>query len=75
MGDRSASDGMAAFATLSTMIAFMGPPLFGVSAEFLGLQTAFALFIPLPLIAIVYARYLADGGAPAGARKDEPATG
>jgi MFS family permease len=58
-GDRPAAEGMAAFATLSTLIGFLGPPVFGMAAEWLGLRAAFALFIPLPLISLIFAGYLA----------------
>jgi hypothetical protein len=59
-GDRPAAEGMAAFATLSTLIGFLGPPVFGMAAEWLGLRAAFALFVPLPLISLVFAGYLAS---------------
>lgn len=75
LGDRPAAEGVAAFSTLSTMIAFLGPPLFGLSAQMLGLQAAFALFLPLPLIAIVFARYLTEEAPVARSRKDKTAAG
>lgn len=62
--DRPAADNMAAFATISTLIGFIGPPLFGAIAEIVGLRVAFALFIPLPIISMIFAGYLKqDGGA------------
>jgi len=57
-GDRPAAESMAAFATLSTVMGFLGPPVFGALAEWFGLRVAFALFIPLPLISIAFAGYL-----------------
>jgi fucose permease len=60
-GDRPAAESVAAFATLSTLMGFLGPPLFGAAAEWLGLRAAFALFIPLPLISLAFAGYLGKG--------------
>ncbi len=57
--DRPAAESMAAFSTISVLIGFVGPPLFGFAAEWLGLRMAFALFIPLPLISMAFAGYLA----------------
>ncbi len=62
-GDRPAAESMAAFATVSTLIGFLGTPVYGLVAEWLGLRAALALFIPLPLVAIAFAGYL---GAAAG---------
>jgi MFS family permease len=65
-GDRPAAESMAAFATLSTLMGFLGPPLFGAAAEWLGLRMAFALMIPLPLLSLAFAGYL---GVAAGLSK------
>ncbi len=71
-GDRPAAEGMAAFATLSTLMGFLGPPLFGGLAQSLGLRPAFALFIPLPLVAVVFAGYLRAKPEPAVVADVEP---
>ena len=63
LGDRPAAENMAAFSTISVLIGFVGPPLFGFAAEWFGLRAAFALFIPLPLISLAFARYLVAGNA------------
>lgn len=44
---RPSAESVAAFAALSTLVNFMGPPLFGGLAELTGLAVAFALVLPL----------------------------
>jgi MFS family permease len=44
---RPSAESVAAFAALSTLVNFMGPPLFGGLAEVTGLAVAFALVLPL----------------------------
>jgi MFS family permease len=63
-GDRPAAENMAAFATLSTLTGFLGPPLFGLIAEATGLRAAFALFVPLPLLALALAAVMAPRPGP-----------
>ena len=56
--DGNATENVAAFATLSTLIGFMGPPLFGVLAELIGLRIAFALVLPVAAVSYLMARVL-----------------
>ena len=56
--DRPPAESVAAFASLSTLIGFMGPPLFGGLAEIIGLRAAFALIIPMTLISFLMAGVL-----------------
>jgi fucose permease len=58
LGDRPASENLAAMATLQTLIGFMSPPLFGFVAARYGIRVSFALILPLPLIALYFARAL-----------------
>lgn len=59
LGDRPASVNVASFSNMQTVIGFVAPPLFGLIAERYGIRTSFALILPLPILAIVFARYLA----------------
>jgi MFS family permease len=54
-GDRPAAENMAAFATFATLTSFLGPSLFGLLADGVGLRGALALFAPLPLLALAFA--------------------
>ncbi|MGR3662056.1 MAG: MFS transporter [Paracoccaceae bacterium] len=58
-GDRPASENVAAFSSLQTIIAFMAPPVIGFLASWMGLRMALAIFLPLPLLTLYFARYLA----------------
>ena len=49
---------VAAFSTLSTLLGFIGPPLFGLMAETIGLRIAFLLVIPLVIISFIQAKRL-----------------
>ncbi len=55
---RGSAEGVAGFATLSTLIGFTGPPLFGGLAEVTGLGTAFALVLPMTVLAFFMAGVL-----------------
>lgn len=55
---RSPSENVAAFSTLSTLLGFIGPPLFGLMAETIGLRVAFLLVIPLVIISFIQAKRL-----------------
>lgn len=55
---RTSSENVAAFSTLSTVLGFMGPPLFGFMAETIGLRVAFMLLIPLTIISFFQAKRL-----------------
>lgn len=55
---RSPSENVAAFSTLSTLLVFIGPPLFGLMAETIGLRVAFLLVIPLVIISFIQAKRL-----------------
>ena len=57
-GDRPSSENVASFSTLVTAIGFIAPPLFGLVASHYGVRTSFAMLIPLPLIALGFARFL-----------------
>ena len=63
-GDRPASLNVAAFSTIQTAIGFLSPPIFGFVAARYGIRTSFAIMLPLPFVAIAFARFLAprDGG-------------
>ena len=50
---RPSAESVAAFAALSTLVNFMGPPLFGGLAEVTGLAVAFALVLPLTVLSFV----------------------
>ena len=50
LADRPAPVNVAAFASLSTMIGFIRPPLFGGLAETVGLRYAYSLVPPLTLL-------------------------
>lgn len=59
LGDRPSSENVAAFSTIQTVMSFAVPPAFGLVAGTYGMQVAFAILMPLPLMAIFFARYLA----------------
>lgn len=54
----SSAEQVAGFSLLTTVIGFIGPPLFGLIAEGIGLRWAFAFTIPLPLLAFAKADVL-----------------
>ncbi|PCI89079.1 MAG: hypothetical protein COB24_00960 [Hyphomicrobiales bacterium] len=58
-GDRPSAESVAAFSMLQTLIAFIAPPVFGFFASWLSLRYAWAVFLPLPFIAIYFAKSLA----------------
>jgi fucose permease len=62
LGDRPSSENVAAFSTLQTVLGFVSPPFFGLIASHFSTRTAFACFLPLPLLAIAFARYLVRPG-------------
>ncbi|CAN5225781.1 MFS transporter [soil metagenome] len=59
LGDRPASQNVAALSTIQTVISFVAPPIFGFVASRYGIQVSFAILLPLPIIAIFFARFLA----------------
>ena len=63
-GDRPSSENVASFSTLVTAIGFIAPPLFGLVASRYGVRTSFAMLIPLPLVALAFARFLEPQRAP-----------
>ncbi len=67
LGDRPASENVAALAALQTIVSFVGPPVLGFVAAATNLTVSFALILPFPLIAVFFARYLAERPAPAPA--------
>lgn len=58
-GGRPASENVAAFSSLQTVISFTAPAIIGFLAAWLGLRLALTIFLPLPLLALYFARYLA----------------
>ncbi len=58
LGDRPSSENVAAFSMLQTLISFAAPPLFGFVASRYGVRASFAMLLPLPLIALAFARFL-----------------
>lgn len=66
LGDRPATENVAALAALQTVFAFLFPPIFGFVAAATTLTVSFALILPFPLIAIYFARYLTEPTAPTG---------
>lgn len=58
-GGRPASENVAAFSSLQTVISFAAPPVIGFLAAWLELRLALAMFLPLPFLALYFARYLA----------------
>lgn len=55
---RSPSENVAAFSTLSTVLFFIGPPIFGFMAETIGLRIAFMLAIPLTILSFYQVKRL-----------------
>ncbi len=64
-GDRPSSENVASFSTLVTAMNFLAPPLFGFVASHYGVRVSFAMLIPLPLIALAFARFLEPPPEPA----------
>lgn len=58
LGDRPSSENLAALATLQTVIGFATPPVIGFIAARYGIRASFALILPLPILALFFARYL-----------------
>ncbi len=58
LGDRPSSANVAALLSLQTVLWLISPPLIGAAAAEFGIKTTFALFLPLPLISLYFARYL-----------------
>ena len=61
LGDRQAGENVASLSALQTLITFAGPPIFGFVGSEFGLRAAFAVAIPLPIVAVFFARYLSPG--------------
>lgn len=59
LGDRPSSVNVASLANIQTVIGFIAPPLVGFIASRYGIRAAFAFALPLPILAIFFARYLA----------------
>ena len=57
-GDRPSSENVAALTTVTTLMNFVVPPVFGFVATGYSLQTSFMLVLPLPVLAFFMARYL-----------------
>lgn len=58
LGDRPSAENVAAFSTVQTLISFVASPIFGFAAGQFGLRAALMLILPLPLLALYFARYL-----------------
>jgi MFS family permease len=61
-GDRPASENVAAFATLQTLISYIGSPVIGLVAERHGLRASLMMVLPMALLALYFARYLGKRG-------------
>jgi MFS family permease len=59
LGDRPSSQNVASYSTILTVIGFVAPPIFGFVASRYGIQASFAVLLPLPVVAIFFARFLA----------------
>lgn len=57
-GNRPASEAVAAFSSLQTMVGFTAPVVFGLIAEAGGLRLAVAAILPLPLMSWYFSRVL-----------------
>lgn len=66
-GDRPASENVAAYSILQTLVVFVVPPITGLVAQGFGLRLALLLFLPVPLISIFFAGSLAPRPVPAQA--------
>ncbi len=64
LGDRPASDNMAAFTMLQRVLFLTTPPLVGLIATGHGLVVAFACMLPFPLASIWLARFLGPRASP-----------
>jgi hypothetical protein len=64
IGDRAASDNMAAFTMLQRILFLTTPPLVGLIATGHGLVVAFACMLPFPLASIWLARFLGPRASP-----------
>ena len=58
IGDRPSSQNVASFSTLQTALGFLAPPIFGLIAARYGIRVSFAVFLPMPLVALAFARFL-----------------
>lgn len=58
IGDRPASENVAAFSVIQRALALGVPAFIGFIAAGWGIAAAFAAMLPLPLVAILFARYL-----------------
>ena len=65
LGDRPASENVAALSLMNSVVLFLAPPVMGFSASQWGIRASFALILPLPLLAVLLARNLADKPQPA----------
>jgi fucose permease len=72
LGDRPSSENVAALATLQTVIGFATPPLFGFIASRYGIRTSFAMILPLPVLALYFARYLKPRDEAAAVSRSDP---
>jgi hypothetical protein len=58
IGDRPSADNVAAFSMIQRTLAMGVPAFIGFIAAGWGIAAAFAAMLPLPLIALVFAKYL-----------------
>ena len=58
IGDRPSAENVAAFSMIQRTLAMGVPAFIGFVAAGWGIAAAFAAMLPLPLIALVFARYL-----------------
>jgi MFS family permease len=67
LGDRPATENVAAVQMMNSVVLFLAPPVMGFTATQWGLRTSFALILPLLVLAIVLSRNLAERPAVAAA--------
>ena len=60
LGDRPASENVAALALAQAVVLVLTPPVMGFSASAWGIRASFALILPLPIVAVLLARNLGE---------------
>jgi MFS family permease len=60
LGDRPASDNVAALALVYSAVQLLVPPVIGFAASAWGIRGSFALILPLPILAVLLARNLGE---------------
>ncbi|HVZ14159.1 MAG TPA: MFS transporter [Bauldia sp.] len=60
LGDRPASENVAALALAQAVVLVLTPPIMGLSASQWGIQVSFGLILPFPILAVLLARNLGE---------------